>query len=451
MRRTIICRETIYYLAVIALVFLGAIMREVNLLLLFGSLLICPVFIAWRLERRTMRDLAVRRKKPVRVVAGEVFHVPIELTNRRRRLSSWAVIVEDGIQRVRDSSLAGHSRPGLVRELRKLIQSESKTLRPAVYYEYVKAGETKKKNYSGCISRRGRYKLGPMVASTRFPIGFFRTTVQFPEKSDSPEEFVVLPRPGILSARWFSRQHQSEAHRRPRRFRISRGSGEFLGVRHWQSGDIKKWVHWRASAKHDEPVVRLYEQHQNRDAAILLDLYRPDSLTIRDWEHIELAVSFAATLINELARRSGANLLLGTYDAVEGNKTEPRSNGDRSNGNRSSPRPEISGQKSDDGSVGIRPDLMVGQVSAPLVDGMLERLAVIESSKFDGLAELLRRTLSTVGPNADLFLVSPGPIDLTASRRLRSLRDDPRLRTLAQRIRVIDVSDASLAEFFSLE
>jgi len=416
--RSIICREGIYYLAVIALVFFGAIPREANLLLLFGSLLLCPIFIAWRLERNSLRNLRVKRKMPPSVVAGEAFHVSLELTNPRRRLSSWAVVVEDTIQLVRQSGGNSHSR-----DSQKVLKAESQPFQPAVYFEYVKVGSTLKKSYSGCLPRRGKYKLGPMVLSTRFPVGFFRTTRPIDEQTldSAANEFYVYPRWGKLAAHWLTRQHPSDENRQKRRFRPSRISGEFLGVRHWQKGDVKKWIHWRASARHNDLVVRQYEQHQNRDAAVILDLFHPDTSTVREMEITELSVSFAATLVHELARRRGSSLFFGTVGQ-----------GDWSNGD-------------------VSADWLSGQICVPLLDRIMERLAVIAPGTQDTLVELLLQILSNTPPNADLFLVSRRPIDLANSPRFEGFKNDPRLRVLSQRVRLIDASSPEWEDVFLLK
>ena len=421
--RTILCREGLYYLAMVALVFMGAILREVNLLLLFGALLACPVFIAWRLERKTMDQLKVQRKKPTGIVAGEVFHIPVEITNPRKKLSSWAIVIEDRIRLIRNvNSKKDRSKPN--GQSKALIRRESKTLSPAVYFEFVKAGATLKKSYSGCIPRRGRYKIGPIVASTRFPVGFFRTTMLVENESEQAGEFLVFPRWGKMTSNWYAKQHKSDENKQHRKqLRSSRVTGEFLGVRHWQSGDIKKWNHWRASAKHNELVVRQYEQHQNRDASIILDLYQPSQPSVREMEHIELAVSVAATLVNELARRGGSNLLLGTFGNVDSNEKNI--------------------------TEGV--SVMFGQICVPLIESMMERLAVIEPTGDDALPDLLLQTLSSSDPSADMFFVTHTPIDFEKSDRFQSLRNDPRFRVLTQRIKVINTSSPTLNEIFTLD
>ncbi|MGL6194460.1 MAG: DUF58 domain-containing protein [Thermoguttaceae bacterium] len=439
MRRSVISKEGVIYLVVVGFVFVGAILREINLLLLFASLLVCPLFIAWRLGKVTLEKLVVVRGKPSNVVAGKLFHVPIELINRRARLSSWAIVVEDRIESVHEENAVTYEKSG---------SKNSKLMRPIAYFEFVRAGGTIKKSYSGVINKRGRYRLGPIMISTRFPVGFFQSwstlgSDEFAGKSKKSKashdvavddtdaydekdirskwekkpkhgsvEFLVYPRLGNISSDWFARKRQSEDEKQKRRrFQASRISGEFLGVRHWQSGDIRKWIHWRASAKHDKLVVRLHEQQQNRSAVVILDMFQPNEPTEFEAENIEKAVSFAASLINKLGRIGGSNIFLGVSNDT---------------------------------------NLISGQISIPLIENMMERLATVDPTQNDKLVDLLVHALSVADANADLFLVSHRPIQFTDSSRFKALIGDPRLRMLSQRLIVIDTSSSELNDFFSI-
>lgn len=394
--KTTFTREGILYLAALVVLFLGATLREVNLLLLLASILCCPVFLAWRLGRRTLRDLDVRRSVPSHLHAGDVFVITLTLWNKRKKLPSWAMIVEDSLRLINGSP-----------ENRK----ETRTIRPAVYFEHLPPNEQRKKTYSGILPQRGRYTFGPLTLSTRFPAGLFHIRLQ----ENGAKEKVVLtlfPRLGKIDARWTARTHEAVESRHRRRFRASRVSGEFLGLRNWRHGDMLRRIHWRASARHGTLVVRQFEQHQNHDAVILLDLFEAETPGPVERENIELAVSFAATLVSEMARQEAAGLTLGLYDPL--------------------------------------PELISGPNCSPLIDTMFERLAVQEPSRNDNLAELLRQVILNSPPKGDIFLVTTRPLDLLNSDRLTVLKSDPKLRQLASRIRIVDTSDEKLGEFFTL-
>lgn len=388
------CREGVYYLVSIFVVFMAAVLRQVNPMLLFASFLICPLFLAWWMGRQTLRQLSIDRKAPKRVHAGDTFVVQIELTNSRKKYSSWSVVVEDHIE-TRISNL-GLSQP---------VQQ------PAVYFEYLKPGIEVRKNYVGRLPHRGQYRMGRMTVSTRFPCGFFRSWVQIGE----PMDLLVLPRIGKLAASWIARQHEANENQHRRRYRPSRVSGEFLGVRHWQDGDTKRWIHWRKSARLNQLVVKQYEQHQNRGTAILVDLLShkdEDPNSSKHKGNVELAVSFAATLAVEVIRRGGGNLLFGAY--------------------------------------ALEYEIYHGSATAQLLEQIMDRLAVLEPSSNDCLIDMLLEALATTEPNADLILVTDRPLRLDDMNRFGAIKDDPRLRVLSQRLRIVDVTSKEFSQIFEV-
>jgi uncharacterized protein (DUF58 family) len=86
--------------------------------------------------------------------------------------------------------------------------------------------------------------------------------------------------------------------------------GDYYGLRHWQPGDSRRWIHWRTSARLGKLAVRQFEQQRDRDIAVLLDLYlSPESLPAEE-AALEVAVSMAATVIEDLGRQTGIQLML---------------------------------------------------------------------------------------------------------------------------------------------
>ena len=63
--QTTICREGLYFLAIIALVFGGAIIKEVNLLLILAGMLLGPFLLNWRAVKANLRGLKVERNLPL--------------------------------------------------------------------------------------------------------------------------------------------------------------------------------------------------------------------------------------------------------------------------------------------------------------------------------------------------------------------------------------------------
>jgi len=422
---TFFCREGVWYSLVIAGAFFAALLKQVNATMLFTSLLVCPLFISLWLSRRILGKLTVKRIVPSRIHAGDTFVTQLELVNscaitmtgRNTGISAWGVIVEDDIVRLQTSDFVlqetlSNTHPEVLSP-----KSESPSHhRPAVYFDYVRAGDGKRKSYTGRLPERGRYRFGKVTLSTRFPCGFFRSRVEL----EVEDEMIVLPKIGTLAAGWMTRRHDASETMMRRRHRPSRSTGEFLGVRGWQHGDPKRWVHWRASARHDQLVVKQYEQHQNHDAAILLDLFCPPAAAnLRAAEDVtqfadvvELAVSFAATLATDIIRHGGCNLTFGTFQESA--------------------------------------EIWHGPSNTALLDQILDRLAVLRMTTTDYLANMLTEALANTEPNADLILISPVPVDFSDMSRFGKLKNDPRLRTLMQRVRMVAVTDEGFDEIFSV-
>lgn len=387
--RTTICREGLYYLLLAAFVFFGAVLGDVNLLMLLAGMLAGPAWLSWRLVTKTLRGVTVRRFLPRGVCAGDLLVVKMELTNSRRRLGSWAVVVEDEVRREGDGRRGG-------------------VLRPTAFFSYVPACQTRERTYRGRLPQRGRYRFQVPTVSTRFPFGLFRRTI----RAGTPDVLVVYPRLGRLTQRWLTRHREwfEGAHRREHRH--GRVSGDFYGVRPWRNGDSRRLIHWRSSARHGTLVVRQFEQHRNRDLAVLLDLWQPASPRPEDRENVELAVSFAATVVADACRRGGSNLFVST--------TAPGG------------------------------ESLHGPASVLLVNDVMEHLAVAEASDRDRLPELLQRLMAAVEPGTETVLVTTRAID-AGDARLTALTAESHRRAGSPPIRVVNTSDPRLSDYFQTE
>ena len=256
-RWTAFTREGWQYLLIFALVFGGALVNDVNLLLILGSMLAGPLLLSRHLALFTLRGLVVQRRLPRAVCAGDLLVVHLAISNTRRRVGSWILVLEEPIRRL----IAGrvNKRNGLVSEA-------------SVLFPYVPARQTCKGDYRGRLAQRGRYRLGPLRLSTRFPFGLFRYSMN----CGTSATLTVLPRLGRLTQSWDALRHESFAgnDRREHRPGID---GDFYGLRPWQRGDSRRWIHWRTSARAGGVMVRQFEQPHSRDAAIVLDLWRPSA------------------------------------------------------------------------------------------------------------------------------------------------------------------------------
>lgn len=395
--KTSITREGFLYLLVVVLIFIGSLIREVNTMLLFASFLCAPAILAFRMGRQTIRNIRVRRIIPTQIFAGESFIVGIEAANGRPvknfTLSCWGLVVVDRIRHLRKTESALQEKPS----------------EPAVYFNYIPNGQTRQQSYAGCLPQRGRYRFEHVQISTRFPFGFFRSRyIQTPDQKTC--DFFVYPKIGKLSSRWKSRRRKANESLQRLRNQSSRQSGDFLGIRPWQHGDTKKEIHRRASAKHQSPVVRQYELQQNQDCTVILDLYHDGDWNDSYRESFELAVSFAATLVSDLARRNEGNLFFAT------NKDPAES------------------------------------IYAPLgmaaQDQVLRHLTLAVPDKEDRLAETL--LMIPAHHQSEIVFITFHALDISTSPRFKAFCEDSRYRGLLRRFHVVDTSSAEISHIFSV-
>lgn len=277
------CWEGLAYLAVVIAILAGALVREINLLFMAAGLMAGPLVWSWWWGRGVLRHVTVRRRLPRSICAGDLLVVELELANLRSRGACWALVVEESFFREDGRQACSSAR---------------------IYIPFLPPGGRQTASYRGRLMQRGRYQMAPARLSTRFPFGLFRHSIQLGQT----EQLVVYPRVGRLTQRWTARQQQAfEGHQR-REQHSGRPEGDFYGVRPWRTGDSQRWIHWRASARHQSLVVRQFEQYRNRDLAVLLDLWQPAEFSPQDQDHVEWAVSFAATLVAQACRK-GVNRL----------------------------------------------------------------------------------------------------------------------------------------------
>ncbi len=308
-------------MVVLGFITVGAVLRNVNLLLLMSGLMFGLLIINWRVGVFRLKTLSARRLLPHRVHANQLANVQWVCENRSH-VSAWGLEVRDAVNRDNSNDVASSdSREASNSSLEKsdLTNSENaKTKRPnglirligwlksrgqlnpnvaRVGLAQVAPYKSEAASYRVYFSQRGRYEVGNATLSTSFPFGLVESRIHMPVK----EQFFVAPALGTLTPTWERRVQSavvgSEAIKRKRGME----EDEFYALRPWRSGDSKKHIHWRTSAKYGLPIVKQHDQQDNRDFAILLDLYGDDSRSeIEKKQDCELILRFAATVLMNL-------------------------------------------------------------------------------------------------------------------------------------------------------
>ena len=284
--RVVIPREGVGFLAIMLTLAVGALMGHRNMPLLVFGMMAGPFVLNGAIVHRMLKGITVIRRAPRRAIAGEFVAIELEVANEKKIMASHMLEVRD---RVTGNNLKNRRRDdeGIVTFVR------------------VPGKETRAGRYEARFSARGRYTLGPLRVSSRFPMGIGERGQLFQTTS----ELIVHPQLGRLLPEWSRQQKELSESTDRRHSRPGLFDDEFHRIREYRSGDNPRSIHWRSTARRGEIMIREYQQNRHSDSLLLLDL--PDS---GNWtsEECEMAISLAATICAEQTRASsGSRYLLG--------------------------------------------------------------------------------------------------------------------------------------------
>ena len=177
-----IAREGWIYLVILTFVSAGALLRNINLLMLMTGIMIAPLFLSWRICLTMLRRIAAVRSYPGQLFAGQPTKIAWRITNQRRSIPSWQVVVQDQMTLPQST----REKPSKVR----------------VVFPQVRAGESEYGVYQAHFAQRGEVIIGPAVVSTRFPCGLVESYFRLADK----KTLRVAPALGRLTASWDRRE-----------------------------------------------------------------------------------------------------------------------------------------------------------------------------------------------------------------------------------------------------
>jgi uncharacterized protein (DUF58 family) len=264
-------REGWWFLVATVLIGLGAVNGGLNLLFVVWGMMLFLIIASGVLSELGLRGLEIRRAPPAAIHAGSPYLMGIALTNRKRRLPSFSVEVEDLI--------------------------EGRPIEKRCYFLKLPAGRTQETAYRHTIARRGRHRLSGLRLTTKFPFGL----IQKSRDVIDPVEVIVYPSVLPLPAAVLrGLPVSSDGNRQRRRSR----HGDFFGLRDFRPGDDPRDIHWRTSARRGVPFVRENEDDESALATVVLDnAARTTATAAATSAAFELAVSQAAAFALELLRR----------------------------------------------------------------------------------------------------------------------------------------------------
>ncbi|MEN8159578.1 MAG: DUF58 domain-containing protein, partial [Myxococcota bacterium] len=203
-----------------------------NLMYMVLSLLLSFLVLSGVLSESALRGIHVRRLLPSELVAEQEAIVGVEVSNRQGRVPAFAVVVEDVIR------VDGVDRPaGRAFALR--VAPLSSELR----------------SYRFTPPARGPLRLLGFRVATRFPFGLFSKALWI----EAGREALVFPPIDPVRARPGT---PGPVHRGVSHGGYAGQSPESAGLRNYAPGDPFRRVHWRASLRRGELLVRDQEQER---------------------------------------------------------------------------------------------------------------------------------------------------------------------------------------------
>ncbi len=154
------------------------------------------------------------------------------------------------------------------------------------------AGSTTAAGYHVPTSKRGVIEVGPLVAEAFDPLG----VVRHRRGVAGPDTVVVAPRTHLLD---MPRLGQGVLGRELLNQARRLGPGEFHSLRDYVEGDEPRSIHWRASARSEDLIVKQHSIEGLRRCTVVLDVA---ASSYTDADGFERAVTAAASLVHSADR-----------------------------------------------------------------------------------------------------------------------------------------------------
>ena len=220
---------------------LAALNTGNNLLYMIHALLLSFLVLSGVMSESALRGIRVQRRLPAELVAERAGQIALEVLNDQPRIPSFAIVVED----FAENELG-----------EQFVTGRAFALRIAP-----RARETR--SYSFAAPTRGVLRLAGVRVATRFPFGLFSKAMWI----DLALDALVYP---ALDPKDVRAGRAGE----PRHAEATGGSGgaapESAGLREYAPGDPFRRIHWRASLRRDQLLVREPELDRRRDVTVRL-------------------------------------------------------------------------------------------------------------------------------------------------------------------------------------
>lgn len=271
--------------AILILFLVGAIMRIDWVYYLVYVLGGVWIFSHWWI-RRVLERLEVQRIMVDHAFLNEKVPVTLRFLNHSKLPLPWLQLQEQAPLDVRDAS-----------EYNMVITVGSQT----------KAEH----NYTLYCKRRGYYLVGPLVLRTGDLFGFVNGTRQ----ENSPMPLIVYPL--VVSLEKLGLPSRSPFGTISSRQRLFEDPARVAGVRSYVNGDSQRTIHWKASAREDELLVKKFQPAIALNVVVVLDLNRNAYPYRGEMGYSEWAIVVAASIAKHMIdQRQAVGLLTNGEDVI---------------------------------------------------------------------------------------------------------------------------------------
>lgn len=235
-----------------------------NLLFLVLSFMIAAMIVGFFAGAICLKKVDVTMRFPETIFAGEPTPILVTLTNRKRIVPAFSVVVEvRGKERER-SVVADELDALLPRWIASRLGRPPLVRRTLGHFVYIKARSSQESRKDQTFPIRGRLMIKDFEISTKFPFGFFRHRRRLPARE---AELIVFPRlvpvdPSTEMLPLDTGEHTA----------AKRGFGrDLLALRDYQPHDDIRHIDWKATARTQQLVVREFAAEDEKRVTVFLD------------------------------------------------------------------------------------------------------------------------------------------------------------------------------------